>query len=255
VNVTLASIVDAYPSLAVAVSGGVDSMTLASFVHRVSGEVRAIHAVSPAVPRDATERVRRHAAQNGWTLEVVDSGEFADERYRSNPANRCYFCKVHLYDRIRELTDGAVASGANLDDLGDYRPGLMAAAERNVLHPFVLARMGKADVRALARDLGLSDLSDLPAQPCLASRIETGIEVSADDLGFVERVESMVRGYLPADSDVRCRITARGVELELSPEAWPPHTDLTEIVRFACRASGRHFAGVQSYLRGRMFLR
>ena len=145
-----------HATLAIAVSGGVDSMTLAAFAHRLHqsggmGPVEMIHAVSPAVPPAATERVRARASREGWRLTVTGAGEFDDSRYRDNPVNRCYFCKTNLYDRIRALTGGAIASGANLDDLGDYRPGLLAAAERAVVHPYIEAGMDKAAVRALAR--------------------------------------------------------------------------------------------------------
>src|SRR6056297_3543080 len=96
----LAEILRAQPDLAVAVSGGVDSLTLAHAVHRATGRAQVYHAVSPAVPREATERVRRHAAAPGWTLQIIEAGEFSDPDYLRNPVNRCYFCKANLYDRI-----------------------------------------------------------------------------------------------------------------------------------------------------------
>src|SRR5262245_32919327 len=129
----LVKALDRHAALSVAVSGGVDSMTLAYVAHRFSrGSVSMVHAVSPAVPVAATARVRDYAEREDWNLQVVGAGEFDDPRYRANPVNRCYFCKVNLYDRIRGLSGSAIASGANLDDLGDYRPGLTAAAERGV---------------------------------------------------------------------------------------------------------------------------
>jgi hypothetical protein len=101
--------------------------------HReTAARVMMVHAASPAVPAEATARVRDHAARAGWNLVVTDAGEFADPRYRANPVDRCYFCKSNLYDRIRGLTDAAIASGANLDDLDDYRPGLIAAKQRGL---------------------------------------------------------------------------------------------------------------------------
>ena len=188
----LGAVLDGCGTMAIAVSGGVDSMTLAAFAHRRSpASVTAIHAVSPAVPTAATQRVRDLAAAEGWTLIVTGAGEFEDARYRANPVNRCYFCKTNLYDRIKGLTPHRIASGANLDDLGDYRPGLLAAAEHDVVHPYIEAGMGKSAVRALARKLGLGDIAELPAQPCLSSRVETGIAIDAQDLAFVETVESI----------------------------------------------------------------
>ena len=168
----------------VACSGGVDSLTLATVAHRraPAGTVIA-HTVTPAVPADGTARVLAHARREGWTLELLTSGEFGDERYLSNPTDRCYHCKASLYDAVADLrtngvaSDSVVLSGANVDDLGEYRPGLDAAAERGVRHPYVEAGMGKAQVRALARELGLAE-ADLPASPCLASRLYTGTRVT-----------------------------------------------------------------------------
>ena len=103
-----------------------------------------VHARSPAVPLAATQRVRELAAQEGWNLEEINAGEFVDRDYRTNPYNRCYFCKSSLYRSIRALTERRIASGANVDDLSDYRPGLQAAAEQNVVHPFIDAGIDKA---------------------------------------------------------------------------------------------------------------
>ncbi len=153
-HAALDGVLGGLPRLAIAVSGGVDSMTLAHAAHRIGlPDISVVHALSPAVPAEASARVREHAARFGWRLREVDAGEFADPSYRANPVNRCYFCKTNLYARIALVVTGPIASGANLDDLGDYRPGLTAAAEHGVRHPFVEAGMDKAAVRALARDV------------------------------------------------------------------------------------------------------
>ena len=215
----LAQVFATLDQVAVAVSGGVDSMTLAHLTHRHHGaRARMVHAVSPAVPAEATARVRAHADRYGWTLALIDAGEFADLRYRTNPIDRCYFCKSNLYSRIAGAFAGAILSGTNTDDLGDYRPGLKAAGENGVRHPFVEAGMAKSDVRVVARALGLDDVAELPAAPCLASRIETGIHIDAADLALADEVERRVRAEFGA-ADVRCRITAQGVRVELGSEA------------------------------------
>lgn len=239
--------------LAVAVSGGVDSLTLATFAHRHGLPMTAIHAVSPAVPAHATARVRALAAAEGWDLVVTGTGEFDDPRYRDNPVDRCYFCKTNLYDRIAGLTGRPIASGANRDDLGDYRPGLIAAAERRVVHPLIEAGMGKAEVRALARRLGLGDVAELPAQPCLASRVETGIAIDADDLAFVEAAERRLAA-LTGGGTLRCRITRAGVAVELGAEAMGRAAAVDALMAELCGAAGRDYAGSRAYRRGAMFV-
>jgi uncharacterized protein len=254
----LATALARHPQLAIAVSGGVDSVALAAFAHRLQsdgamGSVEMIHAVSPAVPPAATERVRARAARDGWRLIVTGAGEFDDPRYRDNPVDRCYFCKTNLYDRIRALTPGAIASGANLDDLGDYRPGLLAASERAVVHPYIEAGMNKAAIRALARSLGLDEVAELPAQPCLASRVETGIAIDAADLAFVDLVETRLAALVPAGTALRCRVTRAGIAIEIGEEA-AAGTALVDLAGALCREQGRHLVGVGPYRRGAMFV-
>jgi pyridinium-3,5-biscarboxylic acid mononucleotide sulfurtransferase len=246
---TLATVLDGYPRLAIAVSGGVDSMTLAHAAHRRLPDVTMIHAVSPAVPPLATARVRTHAEHWGWRLVVTGAGEFDDPRYRANPVDRCYFCKTNLYARIAGVTDTPIASGANLDDLADYRPGLTAAAEHGVIHPYVLAGMDKAAVRTLARDYGLDDLSELPAQPCLSSRVETGLAIRAEDLAFIDRMERLLAPHLPPGTDIRCRVTHGGIVVEASAALADDRA-----ARDLCAAEGRAFLGLKPYRRGSAFL-
>ena len=203
----------------VAVSGGVDSLTLAAAAHDALGARATMrHAVSPAVPPEATARTRALAAARGWLLDVFDAGEFADPRYRANPADRCFYCKTSLYGAIAVRARGTILSGTNTDDLTDWRPGLQAAAQHGVRHPFVEAGIDKATVRRLATRLGLGAVADLPAAPCLSSRIETGIRVEPELLALVHRAERLVAEAL-APRTVRARLRAAGLVIELDPDA------------------------------------
>src|SRR4029453_16533240 len=124
----------------------------------------------PAVPAAARTRVGAHAGKHGWPLALLDAGEQRDARYRANPVDRCYYCKTNLYARSREATPDTIAPGPNRDHLDDFRPGLRAASECDVVHPYVEAGIDKAAVYALAADLGLDALARLPAPPRPARR-------------------------------------------------------------------------------------
>ena len=254
-RVRLLEALDRHDRLTVAVSGGVDSMTLAFIAHRFArGQVSVVHAVSPAVPAEATARVESYAAREAWGFTKVDAGEFNDPSYRSNPRDRCYFCKSCLYDRIGALAEGAIASGANLDDLDDYRPGLRAAAERRVVHPFIEGGIDKVGVRALARRHGLTDLAELPAQPCLSSRVETGIVIDPSALAFIDRVEQALRAAIPRSVTLRCRITHEGVAVEVADVGSGEAENLAAIAAVLCGEEGHRFLGVRPYRRGSAFV-
>lgn len=251
--------------VAVAVSGGVDSMTLAAVAQLADpASTVMFHAVSPAVPQAATERVRRSAAARGWALRIIDAGEFEDARYMANPSNRCYFCKNDLYGVIASEAAGSqVLSGTNLDDLGDWRPGLQAAAAHGVRHPFVEAGLTKVAVRELARRCGLDDVAELPASPCLSSRVETGIAIDPVALRFVERAERAVLHVIPAAETVRCRIRRTGVSVELDDASYARMTDeerttvidVLDRMRRVHRTVEQGEIAVVPYTRGSAFLR
>ena len=247
----------------IACSGGIDSLLLATIAHRVSGaQVRVVHAVSPAVPPDATARVQENAVREGWQLDIIASGEFEDESYLSNPQNRCFHCKSHLYGLLARLasvheSDAWVVSGANKDDLGEYRPGLMAAAEHGVRHPYVELGFDKQAIRAMARHLEL-DYADLPASPCLASRLYTGTRVTPERLRFINRAEKLVR-ELTGCVVVRCRIDGTNVKIEVSDDdRWRIKEEVSGAVRELARVDlpevGTVMLDPSAYAPGRAFV-
>jgi uncharacterized protein len=179
--------------VAVAFSGGVDSAVVAQAAFLALGEnAVAVTADSPSVARSELDDARRIAEQIGIRHRVIATDEFTDPNYIRNDGTRCYYCKSELYGQIEallpELGHPVVCSGANLDDRGDYRPGLTAAAEHDVRHPLQEAGCTKADVRALARHWGLP-VWDKPAAPCLSSRLAPGVAVTTERTARVEAAE------------------------------------------------------------------
>jgi pyridinium-3,5-biscarboxylic acid mononucleotide sulfurtransferase len=181
----------------VAFSGGIDSTVVARAAYQALGDrAVAVTADSPSVPRRELEEARRLAARIGIRHLVVGTEEFANPDYVRNDGTRCYYCKDELYGRIETLLpslgEAVICSGANLDDQGDYRPGLRAASEHGVRHPLQEAGFTKADVRALARFWGLPTW-DKPASPCLSSRLAPGVAVTHERTARVEAAEEYLR--------------------------------------------------------------
>lgn len=192
---------------AVALSGGVDSTVVAMAARLALGDrAVAVTADSPSVPRAEIAQARDLAGRIGIVHFVVKTDEFADADYVRNDGARCYFCKSELYSQIEallpELGVSAICSGANLDDLGDYRPGLTAAAEHQVRHPLQEAGFTKADVRALAEHWNLPN-SEKPASPCLSSRLAPGVEVTPERTARVEAAEVYLKSLGLRDCRVR----------------------------------------------------
>lgn len=206
-------------SIVIAVSGGIDSTLLAVIAGRMRDlDMQVFHAVSPAVPPSATQRVRQYAESENWNLTISDAGEFRDNQYISNPVDRCFYCKTNLYSHVALKFTNQIVSGTNLDDLSDYRPGLSAAEEHSVRHPYVDARITKSDIRSIAKSLSLVDLAELPASPCLSSRVQTGTPINATWLHAIDRVEIAIRNRLKAQV-VRCRVRNNAIVIELDQAA------------------------------------
>ena len=195
-------------SVLVALSGGVDSAVLLGACARVRGlRVEAVTARSPAVPEEEIEAARDLAVLLGVPHHVAETAEMDDPNYRSNAGDRCYFCRQEMYGVFQSVAGllgiEALADGAHAEDHGDDRPGLRAARERDIRHPLRDAHFSKADVRRLALAYGLP-VHDKPAQPCLASRLPVGVEVTLDRLARVHRAEQALRALGFRVVRVRC---------------------------------------------------
>jgi uncharacterized protein len=203
----LLAILRSLDRVAVAFSGGIDSTVVAKAAYLALGDrAVAVTADSPSVPRREIEDARQLAAQIGIPHRIIATAEFADPNYLRNDGARCYYCKSELYSRIEtllpELGVEVICSGANLDDQGDYRPGLTAAAEHAVRHPLQEAGFTKADVRALAQAWGLPTW-DKPASPCLSSRLAPGVSVTPERTARIEAAEVYLRSLGLRDCRVR----------------------------------------------------
>jgi uncharacterized protein len=188
-----------YEGAIIAYSGGVDSALLAYVAHLALGNhMLAAMADSPSLSRREYRHALNFAQTHKIPLEIIETREMQNPFYASNQGDRCYHCKKALFERINELRNQSgnpltdlpwpIFYGANLDDLGDYRPGLQAANEASILAPYVELKMDKSAIRSVCDFFDL-DIAAKPAMPCMASRIAYGQEVSVEKLKQVEAAE------------------------------------------------------------------
>jgi pyridinium-3,5-biscarboxylic acid mononucleotide sulfurtransferase len=207
-------------SVVVGYSGGVDSVFLARVCLDVLGPERvlAVTGKSDSLASWMDDTARTVAVDFGIPWLEVDTREMDDPRYAANPSNRCYFCKTELWGRLRAVADArglrTVLDGANADDVGDHRPGAVAAREHGVRSPLLEAGLTKAEIRAWSRELGLPTW-DQPAAPCLASRIPYGTPVTSERLRQVEAAELALRAL--GFRDARVRHHGATARLEVPP--------------------------------------
>jgi uncharacterized protein len=198
----------------------VDSTFLLAVAVECLGEdVLAVTGLSPSVPATEREEAVSLARRIGAQHRCIDTAEMERPGYVANAPDRCYFCKTELFERLGSLARAEgyawVLDGANLDDLGDVRPGREAARQQGVRSPLVEAGLGKADIRELSHALGLPTW-EKPAMACLASRIPHGIPVTIERLGRVEAAEAALRAF--GFRQVRVRHHEDIARIELPPE-------------------------------------
>lgn len=226
----LRDIVASYRSALVCFSGGVDSTLLLKVTHDVLGErCVALTALSPTMARSEQKAAQDLAGTLGVHLELVESRELDRPEFAANPEDRCFHCKTALLDLARPAADrlgmAEVLMGANVDDLGDHRPGLEAARRRGVRQPMVEAGLSKPEVRALSQHLGLPTW-DKPQLACLSSRFPYGTTITPDRLAQVDRFEDGLRALGFRQLRVRYHGEVARLELELSelPRVLEPGT-------------------------------
>jgi len=204
----------------IAFSGGVDSTFLIKVAHEVLGDkMMAITATSSTYPERELKEAIQYAKEMGVKHQIISSEELDIEGFASNPTNRCYYCKKELFSKIKEIAGkndmAYVFDGSNIDDDGDYRPGMQAARELEVISPLKEAKLTKEDIRILSQKLGLPTWNK-PAFACLSSRFPYGNQITAPKLKMVEEAEQFLLDL--GMRQVRVRHHGEIARIEVAPE-------------------------------------
>ncbi len=234
------------PHALVAFSGGVDSSLVAYAAHQVLGD-RALAVTSKTVSLKRRDLALAAQLAADWRMrhQVIETDEITKEEYRKNPVNRCFHCKTSLYSEMTHVAEETgytiILNGTNLDDLGDHRPGLVAANNFQVRSPLVEAGFRKADIRAVARALGLAN-ADKPQAACLSSRFPYGTAITEALLAQVETAEDVLAdaGF----SQFRVRHHGDVARLELLPEEFPRLFEQHAEIEQAIRAAGYRYVAL-----------
>jgi uncharacterized protein len=214
-------------SVIVAYSGGVDSAFLAATAHQILGDkALAVTAESPSLAPSELREAVSLAERLGLNHRIIQTGELERADYLENTPNRCFFCKDELYSHISKIVESDnytwVTNGTNIDDLGDFRPGLDAAKQYGVRSPLVEAELTKVEIRSLSKDMDLPTW-DKPAQACLSSRIPYGTPVSVEALTRIGKAEEYLRGL--GIGQLRVRHHGSVARIEVTPADFPALLD------------------------------
>jgi len=227
--------------IVVAYSGGVDSTLLLALAVRTLGSENVLAAVgiSPSLPERELNDGRALAEQIGARLVEIRTAELDDPNYAANPERRCFYCKSELFTLLRKSADengfDVVASGANFDDTGDFRPGLEAGAELGVVNPLMDAKLTKEEIRTISKAIGLATW-DKPAMACLASRIPYGQGVSSEKLSRIEHAEYVLKDL----GFIQCRVRDHDTvaRIEVPAEDIPRAAELRQTLVEKIKALG-----------------